>query len=78
MRTRGVKILDPTLQTRQLEWLVLSARECPDEASERRIIITHFRSPHSPWGVRRAFVSPVQVRRSRRRVLFCQQLGIEP
>jgi hypothetical protein len=77
MRTQGVKVLDPVFQTEQLEWLLLSARECPDAASEQRIIENYFRSPHSPWGVLRAFVRPVHIRRSRRRVLFCQELGVD-
>ncbi len=78
MRTQGVKVLDPVFQTEQLEWLLLPARQCPDAASEQRIIASYFRAPHSPWGVLRAFVRPVRVRRSRRRVLFCPELGVEP
>ena len=78
MRTHGVRILDPVLQTEQREWLVLRAFECPDSATEQQVITRHFRTPHSPWGTHRAFVRPVQVRRSRRRVLFYQELGVEP
>ena len=78
MRTKGVKVLDPGFQTEQREWLLLPARECPDAASEQRIVTSYFRAPKSPSGVLRAFVRPVQIRRSRRRVLFCQELGVEP
>jgi hypothetical protein len=78
MRTNGVKVLDPGFQTRQCEWLLLSVRQCPDAASEQRIIMSYFRAPQSPTGALRAFVRPVQIRRSRHRVLFCQELGIEP
>ena len=77
MRTQGSKVIDPTLETDVLEWLIVPVRECPDEVSERRIVASYFRVPHSHWGVLRAFVRPVQIRRSRRRVLFCQQLGID-
>ena len=72
MRTHGVKQLDPVAQTRQLDWMVLPARLCPDKDAERRV---HVRVPHEPWGPERAFVHPVTVRRSRRRVLFLQHSG---
>jgi hypothetical protein len=77
LKTQGSKVVDPILETQLLEWLVVSVRECPDEASEQRIAATHFRVPHHSWGILRAFVRPVQIRRSRRRVLFCQQSGID-
>lgn len=77
MKTQGIKVVDPTLETQLLEWLVLPAHECPDEASEQRIITSHFRVVHNSWGALRAFVRPVQVRRSRRRVLFRQHSGID-
>jgi hypothetical protein len=77
MRTKGVKVLDPGFQTEQREWLLLSVRECPDPASEQRVVMSYFRAPQSPSGVVRAFVRPVQIRRSRRRVLFCQELGVD-
>jgi hypothetical protein len=77
MRTRGIKVIDPTVEAELLEWLIVPARECPDETSEQRIIASHFRVPHSSWGTLRAFVRPVQIRRSRRRVLFCQRSGID-
>ena len=77
MKTQGFKVVDPILETVMLEWLVVSVRECPDEATEKRIAAKHFRVPHHPWGMLRAFVRPVHVRRSRRRVLFCQQSGID-
>ncbi len=77
MKTQGSKVVDPTLETEVLEWLVVPIRECPDEASEHRIAATHFRIPHHTWGMLRAFVRPVQIRRRRRRVLFYQQSGID-
>ena len=77
MKTQGFKVVDPILETELLEWLVVPVRECPDEATEQRIAATHFKVPHHPWGMLRAFVRPVQVRRSRRRVLFYQQSGID-
>jgi hypothetical protein len=78
VKTQGSKVVDPILETEVLQWLVVPVHECPDEASERRIAAAHFRIPHHPWGVLRAFVRPVQIRRSRRRVLFRQQSGIDP
>ena len=71
----GVKQLDPVAETKQLEWLMLPVEECPDAEAERRIAATHFRVPHEPWAPAQAFVQPVTVRRSRRRVLFVQQFG---
>jgi hypothetical protein len=77
MRTRGVKLLDPDLEHMQIDWLLVSANECRDAHAERKLISRHFRRPHEPWGASRAFVMPVYIRRSRRRVLFCQQSGLE-
>lgn len=76
MRTRGVKLLDPVLLMHQLDWLVVSVQECPDQAAERDFICRHFRVPHGPWGPERAFVRPVVIRRSKRRVLFFQESGL--
>lgn len=76
MRTYGVKVLDPVLRTSQLDWLVVSIQECPDEHAERRLVLAQFRVPHEPWGSQRAYVRPVRVRRSRRRILFRQESGI--
>jgi len=76
MRMHGMKLLDPLAWTLQLEWLVVPAGECPDQAAERRIIVLHFRKAHEEWSPVRAFVGPVRVRRSRRRVLFCQESGL--
>ncbi len=77
MRTRGVKVCDPVLAADQLDWFVVSTTECPDTEAEQRVINAYFRRPHGPWGGKRAFVLPVTVRRSRRRVLFCQRSGLE-
>ena len=77
MRTRGVKRLDPVLENAQIDWLVISADECRDAEDEGQVITRHFRKPHEPWWPTRAFVLPVNVRRSRRRVLFLQRSGLE-
>jgi hypothetical protein len=76
MRTRGVKVLDPGTETLQVDWLVVSRSECRDEARERFFVAAHFRVPHQPWAPDGAFVLPVQVRRSRTRVLFRQKSGL--
>jgi hypothetical protein len=76
MRTRGVKLLDPVVDTVQIDWLVVPAEECRSPQEEGRLISRHFRKPHEPWTPNRAFVMPVRVRRSRRRVLFSQQSGL--
>ncbi len=76
MRTQGFKLLDPGSETRQIDWLVLPAEQCPDATAEERIAALFFRVPHEPWGPEGAFVCPVTVRRSRRRVLFRQESGI--
>jgi hypothetical protein len=77
MRTCGVKLLDPVLDTSQIDWLVVPAQDCRSVEDEWRLISRHFRKPHEAWGPCRAFVMPVRVRRSRRRVLFSQQSGLE-
>jgi hypothetical protein len=77
MRTYGVKVFDYVLDSNQVQWIVLPSRECPDHHAESRIIQSQFRVPHEPWGAPPAFVHPVIVRRSRRRVLFYQQSGVE-
>lgn len=77
MRTRGIRLLDSVLGTKQIDWLLFSIAECRDKNAENQVIRMHFRQPHEPWGHRGAFVLPVCVRRSRRRVLFFQQSGIE-
>lgn len=76
MRTRGVRKLDLVSESMQLDWLVLPVSQCPDEETERQIMAAHFRVPHEPWVPNRAFVAPVAVHRSRRRVLFVQQSGL--
>ena len=76
MKTQGVRVFDAVLQTGQLDWLLITARECPDEAAERRVTNRHFRVPHEAWGAVRAFVQPVTIRRSSRRVLFRQKSGL--
>ena len=77
MRTSGVKLLDPVLENAQIDWMLVSAHECLDAQDEVRLISNYFRRPHEPWGASRAFVLPVRIRRSRRRVLFWQQSGLE-
>jgi hypothetical protein len=75
MRTCGVKVLDKVFHTSQVDWLVVHVEECRDELAEQQLIAAHFRVPHPPWGSDRAFVAPVEIRRSRRRVLFRQKSG---
>ncbi len=75
MRTRGVKIMDPVLENSQIDWMFVRVEECPDEQAEKEIVAAHFRLPHQPSGNMRAFVEPVVVRRSRRRILFRQASG---
>jgi hypothetical protein len=77
MRTRGVKLLDPVLETAQVDWLVVPVEECRSEEDEGRLISSHFRKPHEPWGHSGAFVLPVRIRRSRSRVLFRQESGLQ-
>jgi hypothetical protein len=77
MRTRGVKLLDPVLDSTQIDWLLVPATECASDQDEGRLISVHFRKPHEAWGNSRAFVRPVRVRRSQRRVLFYQESGLE-
>jgi hypothetical protein len=77
MRTCGIKLLDSVLGTAQIDWLIVPAKDCRDLVAENKLVRQHFRNPHEPWGHRGAFVMPVCIRRSRRRVLFIQQSGIE-
>jgi len=76
MMTRGVKVHDPISDINQVDWLCISVGECPDEETERFLTATHFRVPHEPWGHAGAFVEPVVVRRTRRRILFRQKSGL--
>jgi hypothetical protein len=76
VKSQGVKVLDRMLETAQVDWLVVSTRDCPDQTAEQRIIRTHFRVPHDAWTSPRAFVQPVTIRRGRNRVLFLQASGI--
>ena len=65
MRTRGVKLLDPLIETFQIDWLLLPVAECPREEDEIRVISSQFRKPHKPWGHSSGSESrPVCVRRS--------------
>jgi hypothetical protein len=73
---QGIKVLDRVLETAQVQWLVVLVEECPDEATEHRLIEAHFLVPHTTWTTPRAYVEPVQVRRTRTRVLFRQRSGI--
>jgi hypothetical protein len=76
MRKHGVKVLDRAGDTQQVEWLIVHAAECPDAICERRLAATYFKIPHGPWSAPPAFAEPVEVRRSRRRVLFRQCSGL--
>ncbi|NLX95443.1 MAG: hypothetical protein GXY83_04635 [Rhodopirellula sp.] len=75
MKTRGVKILDPVSESSQMDWLLVRVEDCPNEQAEQRLVATHFRVPHQTMGHVRAFVGPVVIRRSRRRILFQQASG---
>jgi hypothetical protein len=77
MRTRGVRLLDPVFADVQVDWLMVSVDECRDDHDERQLISKHFRKPHESWCPTHAYVSPVDVRRSRRRILFVQWSGLE-
>ena len=77
MRIHGSKVLDPGVESLQLEWLVISVDKCPDMAAEEHLAGKHFRTPHEAWAPQRAFVAPVTVRSSRRRKLFCQLSGVD-
>jgi hypothetical protein len=77
MRKHGIKLLDSLLGTVQIDWIIVSSDECRDNASEDKFVRTHFRKPHEPWGNHGAFVMPVDIRRSRRRILFMQESGIK-
>lgn len=74
MRKSGVRLLD---EVRQIDWLIVSAEQCRDEASQQRLIARHFRIPHGPSGNDLTFVRNVSIRRSRRRILFRQESGVE-
>ncbi len=75
MRYRGMRVLDTT-ETQQLVWLLLQSGECPDASAERRVEESHFLVPHESWNSPPAFVDPVHVRRTRRRILFVQCAGV--
>jgi hypothetical protein len=76
MRKQGVKVLDRAGETQQIEWLVVHVGECPDAVCEQRVAARYFKIPHDAWTGPRAFAEPVEVRRSRRRVLFRQYSGV--
>lgn len=75
MVTQGARILDHPRGSRQIDWMVVPIEQCPDDAAERRVVASHFRIPHEPWAPCLAFVRPVVIRRSRRRVFFAQESG---
>jgi len=77
MKKQGVKLLDPLQEYAQIDWLVVSSQDCRNAQDEGRWISQHFRKPHEPWGHSQAFVSPVDIRRSRNRVLFLQRSGLK-
>jgi hypothetical protein len=72
MRKSGVKMCD---DIRQIDWLIVSAEQCPDETAQQQLVARHFRIPHDPYGNDLTFVQPVHVHRSRRRILFRQESG---
>lgn len=78
MKKHGVKILDPSAETLQVDWLLVSADECPDDQTLATLVRRHFRKAHEPWGSNRAYVHEVVVRRTRRRILLLQYSGLLP
>ncbi len=76
MRTQGVKVLDGELETRHVQWMVVSRSECPDQSAEQRVVNRYFCLPHEAWSTPPAFAEAVTIRRSRTRVLFSQRVGI--
>ena len=76
MKSHGLKVLDPGVESLQLAWLVISVDKCPDMATEEHLAGKYFRKPHEAWAPQRAFVAPVIVRSSRRRKLFYQLSGV--
>ena len=75
MRTYGIRAFDPVIQSQQLDWLVVSVRECPNQRAERSVVMARFRVAHAPCGPQGAYVQPVRIRRGRHRVLFRQESG---
>ena len=73
---QGTRVLDRLTETSQIRWLAVSARDCADDMAEKRLVQRHFPVPHRMWSWPSAFVEPVVIRRTRRRVLFCQRLGV--
>lgn len=78
MRTEGIRIVDRGVETRRIQWLVVSQKDCSDEVAEHRLALSHFLLPHARWNWPPAFVDPVVVRRTRRRVLLSQRAGVDP
>jgi hypothetical protein len=77
MKNYGSKLLDSVLGLVQVDWLIVPLSECRDPSTESQFIRKYFRKPHEPWKPDGAFVQPVNVRRSRRRVLFFQESGLQ-
>ncbi len=77
MKKHGIKQLDPIFDAAQLDWLIVSTKECPTLEEEQTYANTYFRPTHDPSGNDKSYVRPVYVRRSRRRILFYQQSGVE-
>jgi hypothetical protein len=76
MWDHGIRVLDQFTETRQVQWLVVRASECIDHRAEERLARRHFPVPHAIWTWPPAFVEPVVIRRTRRRVLLCQRSGV--
>ncbi len=73
MRKSGIKRLD---ETRQIDWLIISAERCSERSAQESLIARHFRIPHEPSGNDLTFVQEVKIRRSQRRILFHQESGV--
>jgi hypothetical protein len=77
MTYQGTRLLDVT-ETHQMRWMMLPVRDCPNQQAEQRVAQQHFLVPHTIWSWPRAFVQPVTIRRTHRRVLLLQQFGVDP
>ena len=77
MRNSGVKLLDPVLETAQIDWMIVPVEECRDAKDEERVIFRYFRKPHDACSPHRALtVMPVSSAAAAAGVLFSQQSGL--
>ena len=77
MRYQGMRVLDKA-ETQQLVWLLFSTVDCPDHSAERHVEEAYFLVPHPQWSWPPAFADQVSIRRTRRRILFCERVRVLP